>query len=120
MPAPAVPAVEAEVRTEVRVPQTPRDHLELAALYLKAAAENRQRGEALRKSWAVEIKRQTPFPNKSGIEFPWLTRLKRQAQEEITQADDAGAAAERAGEYHRLRARELEGLEFATLTEGRR
>lgn len=116
-PSAVLPADEA-VQTQgaaVRVPQSPQDHVELAGLYQRLAAQQRGRAESLRKSWAAEIKRQTPFPNKAGVEFPWLTRLKRQAQEEISRAESEAAEAGRFADYHRMRAKELEGLEFTTL-----
>ncbi|MGH7419357.1 MAG: hypothetical protein ACREKB_16415, partial [Candidatus Rokuibacteriota bacterium] len=94
---------------------SPQDHLDLAALYQKAAVEHRARAAAARKSLAAELRSLSSFPNKSGVEFPWVTKVKREAQAEISQAETAAAEAERSADYHRMRARELEGLEFATL-----
>ena len=114
----AVSRAEEAVQTQgadVRVPQSPQDHAELAGLYQRLATQERGQADSLRKSWAAEIKRQTPFPNKAGVEIPWLTRLKRQAQEEISRAESEAAEAERSADYHRMRAKELEGLEFVTL-----
>lgn len=100
---------------EVRVPQSPTDHLELAALYQKVADEQRRKADSLRKSWTAEIQKRTPFPNKGGVEFPWIAKLKKQAQAEISQAEAAEEEAGRFAGYHRMRAKELEGLEFAHL-----
>lgn len=115
--APLASAVEAPVpdAAQVRIPQSPQDHVDLADLYDKQAFYQRTKARALRRSWAARIQRDSVFPNKSGTEFPWVTRLKRQAQAEISRADALVAEAERSADYHRMRARELEGLEFATL-----
>jgi hypothetical protein len=100
---------------DVRVPQSPQDHAELAGLYQRLAAQQRGRAESLRKALAAQIQRIAVLPNKTGVESPWVTKVKREAQPEISQAETVAAEAERSANYHRMRAKELEGLEFAML-----
>jgi hypothetical protein len=102
-------------RPDVRLPQSPQDHAELAGLYQKLAAQQRGRAESFRKSLAAQIQRIAVAPNKTGVESPWVAKLKREAHPEISEAETAAAEAERSAEYHRMRAKELAGLEFATL-----
>ena len=102
-------------RGEVRVPQTAKDHFELAALYERF--ENQQRAEAtsLRTSLETELRRLAVPPNKTGSEFPWVTKVKRQMEPKIGAAEQTAKDAQRAADYHRFRAKEVEGLEFAKL-----
>jgi hypothetical protein len=100
---------------DVRVPQSPQDHAELAGLYQRLAAQQREHADSLRKSLAAQIQRIAVAPNKTGVESPWVAKVKREAHPEISEAETAAAEAERSTEYHRMRAKELAGLEFATL-----
>ena len=113
----ALGATPAEAQgQDVRVPQTAQDHLELAALYERVAVHSRGEADSVRKSLQTELRRLASFPNKTGSEFPWVTKLKRAAQPKIDAAEKAAEVAARSADYHRLRAKEVEGLEFATLT----
>lgn len=113
--APGTTPAEAQGQ-EVKLPRSAQDHLELAALYERVAVQNRGEADSVRKSLQTGLRRLASFPNKTGHEFPWVTKLKREAQPKLDAAEKAAAAAERSADYHRLRAKEVEGLEFATLT----
>lgn len=108
------PAVLAQ-GAEARMPQSSQDHVELAGLYQRLAAKQRAHAESLRISLSEQIKRLAVAPNKTGVELPWVTKVKREAQPEISRAETAAGQAERSAEYHLMRAQELAGLEFATL-----
>ena len=110
------PVASAAQNQAVRVPQSAKDHQELAALYERVAVQDREEAGRVRKSLQAELARAALVPNKTGIEFPWVTRIKRNAQSKISAADQRANEAERAAEYHRARANEIEGLEFAKLT----
>ena len=110
------PVTAAAQNQAVRVPQSAKDHQELAALYEKVAVQGREEANRVRKSLQTELGRAASFPNKTGIEFPWVRRVKREAQSRMAAADQRANEAERAAEYHRARANEVEGLEFARLT----
>ena len=99
----------------VRLPRSAQDHLELATLYRTLGAQNRGEAEAMRQVLVAELRQVAQFPNKSGTEFPWVARLRRNAQPAIDQAERAAADADRLAEYHALRAKETEGREFETL-----
>lgn len=97
-------------------PWSAQDHLQLAALYRTVGAQNRAEAAAKRRALAAELRRAARFPNKSGREFPWVARLRRNAQPAIDQAEKAAADADRRAEYHALRAMETDGREFESLT----
>lgn len=101
---------------DVRVPQSADDHAALAGLYAKVAAQDRERAAALRRSLADDLQRTSRFPSKTGVERPSVVRIRREAQARIEEAQSAAAEAERFAAYHRMRAKELEGLEFAHVT----
>lgn len=103
-----------EQAPDVRVPQSAQDHLELAVLYEHVVQQERAQASNRRKLLSEELRR-AAFPNKSGVELPWIVKIRRQGQSEIDRAEKAAADAQRSAEYHRMRAKELEGREFATL-----
>lgn len=99
----------------VRVPRTPEDHLELAQRYSSLAGKERQRAESLRASLARDLERFAVPPNKTGRDYPWVAKRKQEGEQQISHAAAAAAEAQRFAEFHRMRAKEIEGLEFATL-----
>jgi hypothetical protein len=100
----AVPTVQAE---EVKVPTTVEDHQALAKEYQAKAVEYRKEAqrhrdmyEAYKKSTASSPKNPAP---------PSVVKMQQHCQVLAKDADALAAAAEKAAEFHLLRAKELQG-----------
>jgi hypothetical protein len=92
---------------EVKVPETAADHMALAKQYAdKAAAyhaeaeNHRKMSEAYKKSVATSPK------NPSN---PWAMKMQRHCMAFVKDAEKLAADAQKAADYHTLRAKELEG-----------
>lgn len=99
--------ISVAVAEDVKVPVTVADHTALAKHYAdKAAAykaeadSHRKMAEAYKKSVATTPK--AP-PN------PFVTKMERHCQALAKDADKLAADAQKAADYHTLRAKELEG-----------
>ena len=103
----ACPPSEAE-RT-AKPPLTIEGHLALVERYKRRAAEYRQEAGDHRKMLAGYRRDAAVFPNKTGREFPWFTKLRQHCEGYIQRADALAHEAERFAEFHRMRARELQG-----------
>jgi hypothetical protein len=93
---------------EIQVPTTSEDHLALAktyqekaALYRKEAAYHRQMFEAYKKS--------VPTAGKAPGQNPWVLKMQKHCQMLTKDADKLASDAEKAAEFHTLRAKELQG-----------
>lgn len=91
-----------------KVPASAADHLALAksyqdkaASYKKEAAEHRTMAEEYKKSAAPGVK--------GGPENPWVKKMEAHCRAIATDAEKLAADAEKAAEYHTLRAKELQG-----------
>jgi hypothetical protein len=100
----SVPTTQAE---DVKVPSTVEDHLALASEYKAKAAEYRKEAqrhrdmyEAYKKSTASSPK--TPPPAS-------VVKMREHCQMLAKDADKLASDAEKAAEYHELRAKELQG-----------
>jgi hypothetical protein len=72
-----------------------------ANAYRKEAAEHRAMAEAYRKS--------VPGPTKGGIENPWAKKMEAHCNAIVVDAERLAADADKAAEFHTLRAQELKG-----------
>lgn len=92
---------------DYKVPTTAAEHLALAqqykekaAAYQAEAAEHRKMAEAYKKSVATVPK--SP-PN------PWVTKMEKHCNALAKDADKLASDAQKAADYHELRAKELTG-----------
>ncbi len=99
----SIPTTQAQ---EVKVPATVDDHLALAKMYEEKATSYRKEAEyhhqmfeAYKKSVATSPK----TPN------PWVTKMQKHCQMLAKDAEKMAKDADSAAEYHRLRAKELQG-----------
>ncbi len=106
------PAGSATAKTEEaarKVPQTVEDHLALVERYRAQAAAYRKEADVHRETLAGYRRRVAAFPNKSGHEFGWFTELRQRCEGYIRRLEALADEAERFAEFHRMRARELQG-----------
>ena len=92
-----------------KVPQTVEDHLALVERYRCKAAEHHKEADEHRKMLAGYRSDMATIPNKMGREFPWFTKLREHCEGYIRRADALASEAERFAEFHRMRAKELQG-----------
>lgn len=90
-------------------PLTVEEHLALVERYKRRAAEYRKEADDHRKMLAGYRRDAAVLPNKTGREFPWFTKLRQRCEGYIQRADALADEAERFAEFHRMRARELQG-----------
>ncbi len=90
-------------------PLTVEGHLALVERYKRKAAEYRKEADDHRKMLAGYRRDAAVFPNKTGREFPWFTKLRQRCEGYIQRADTLADESERFAEFHRMRARELQG-----------
>jgi hypothetical protein len=94
---------------EVKVPQTTAEHEAMAkqyrdqaAQYKKVADDHRAMAEAYKKTIAMPV-------SKGGIKNPWLAKMEKHCGMLAKDADKLAADAEKAADYHTMRAKELQG-----------
>jgi len=94
---------------EAKVPETAADHQALAkqykdeaAQFKKVADEHRAMAEAYKKSFAAPA-------SKAGQKNPWVAKMEKHCAMLAKDADKVAADAEKAAEFHTLRAKEVEG-----------
>jgi hypothetical protein len=92
---------------DVKVPETTADHMALAKQYTEKAAayraeadNHRKMSEAYKKSVAASPK------NPSN---PWAVKMEKHCMAFVKDAEKLAADAQKAADYHTLRAKELEG-----------
>lgn len=93
---------------EMKIPQTPRDHRELAERYQKKAAEYRQEIEMHKKMLADFSKTVARNPKDTG-ENPYIRKMRLHCEKYIKATASAAQEAEEMAKFHTFRARELEG-----------
>lgn len=94
---------------EAKVPTTAAEHEALAkqykdqaAQYKKVSDDHKAMAEAYKKSVAMPVE-------KGGKKNPWLTKMEKHCEVLSKDADKMAADAEKAADYHTLRAKELQG-----------
>ena len=93
---------------EVKIPQTARDHLDLAERYQKKATEYRQESEMHKKMLAEYSNRVARIP-KDTSENPYIRKMRIHCEKYINAAEALAREADEMAKYHTFRARELEG-----------
>jgi len=94
----------------VKAADTQAEHLALADGYRKRTAAYREDAATHRQMLAT-YKKQVAIPadGKTGIENPWIKRMRVHCEEYIRDADRLAADSEKFAEFHTMRAGELEG-----------
>jgi hypothetical protein len=93
---------------EIRIPQTPQDHRDLAERYQQKAAGYREEVEAHKKMLAEYSKRVARNPKDPG-ENPYIRKMRVHCEKYINATESAAREAEEMAKFHTFRARELEG-----------
>ncbi len=93
---------------QAKVPESAADHLALAktdqekaAAYRKEAADHKAMAEAYKKS--------IPSGTKAAGENPWAKKMEAHCKAIATDAEKLAADADKAAEFHTMRAKELQG-----------
>ena len=94
---------------DVKIPQTTAEHEAMAkqykdqaAQYKKVADDHRAMAEAYKKTIAMPV-------SKGGQKNPWLAKMEKHCAALAKDADKLAADAEKAADYHSMRAKELQG-----------
>lgn len=93
---------------QTAIPQTAADHLALAQSYHAKAITYRKEA-ADHRAMADEYKKSAAGPTKSGGENPWAKKMEAHCRAIMTDAEKMANDADRAAEYHKLRAKEMQG-----------
>jgi hypothetical protein len=103
-------AAKTETTDAVRPLDTPSEHLALADGYRKKTTAYREDAAAHRQMLA-DYKTQVAVPTdaKTGIENPWLKKMRVHCEEYIRDADKLAANSEKFADFHTMRAAELQG-----------
>ena len=100
-------AAQAESTYKMKVPESAKDHSEMAEHYQKVAAETREDIEMHKKMLADFVKTVASNP-KSG-ENPYAKEMRLHCEKYIKAAEDLAAEADASAKFHTLRAKEVEG-----------
>lgn len=92
---------------DVKAPETAAEHEALAKTYQEKAATYRKEAE-WHKSMAAAYAKRNP-DNKGGARNPWNAKMQKHCQQLSSQADKLAKDAEKAAEFHTLRAKETQG-----------
>ncbi|MGZ3405439.1 MAG: hypothetical protein ACXVDD_24815 [Polyangia bacterium] len=93
---------------QTKMPESAADHLALAKSYQeKAAAYHKEAAE--HKAMAEAYKKSVPGPTKAAGENPWAKKMEAHCRAIEADAEKLAADAEKAAEFHKLRAKELQG-----------
>jgi hypothetical protein len=94
---------------DAKIPQTTAEHEAMAkqykdqaAQYKKVADDHRAMAEAYKKTIAMPV-------SKGGQKNPWLAKMEKHCATLAKDADKLAADAEKAADYHAMRAKELQG-----------
>lgn len=96
------------VNAETKIPESAADHLALAKTYQEKAATYRKEA-AEHRAMADAYKKTVPGPTKTGGENPWAKKMEMHCRAIATDADKLATDAQKAAEFHTLRAKELQG-----------
>ena len=92
---------------EAKVPATAADHEALAKQYKEQAAQYKKVGDEHRDMAAAYAKAHPD--SKGGVKNQWNEKMKKHCEMLSKDADKLAADAEKAADYHTLRAKELQG-----------
>jgi hypothetical protein len=94
---------------EVKIPETAAEHEAAAKTYKEEAAQNRKVA-ADHRAMAEAYKKRIQYPvSKGGIKNPWLEKMEKHCALLAQDAEKLAADAEKAAQFHMMRAEELEG-----------
>lgn len=93
---------------EMKIPQTAKDHYELAERYQKKAAEYREEITMHKKMLAEYSKRVAKNPKDPG-ENPYIKKMRLHCEKYIRAAENLEQEAAEMAKFHTFRAKELEG-----------
>ena len=103
-------ADKTETIATVKVPTTREDHLALADGYRKKAVAYREDATTHRQMLDAYKKQvATPMDAKTGLENPWIKKMRLHCEEYIRDAERLAVSAEKFAEFHTMRAAELQG-----------
>jgi hypothetical protein len=92
---------------EMKVPETARDHHEMAEHYQKVAAQTRE-DVAMHKKMLADFTKGVAANPKSG-ENPYAKQMRQHCEKYIKSAEALATEADASANFHALRAKELEG-----------
>ena len=93
---------------ETKIPESAADHLALAKSYQEKAATYRKEA-ADHRAMADAYKKGTPGAAKGGGGNPWAKKMEAHCRAIATDADKLAADADKAAEFHTMRAKEVQG-----------
>lgn len=93
---------------EPKMPESAADHLALAKSYQEKAVAYRKEA-AEHKAMAESYKKSVPGPSKGTGENPWAKKMEAHCRAIEKDAEKLATDAEKAAEFHTLRAKELQG-----------
>jgi hypothetical protein len=93
---------------EIKIPQTAKDHYELAERYQKKAAEYRAEIDMHKKMLAEYSKGVAKNPKDTG-ENPYIKKMRLHCEKYIRAAENLEREAAEMAKFHTFRAKELEG-----------
>jgi hypothetical protein len=92
---------------EMKVPATTAEHEALAKQYREEAAQYKKVGDEHRAMAAAYAKEHPD--SKGGVKNPWNAKMQKHCEALSKDADKLAVDAEKAADYHSLRAKELQG-----------
>ena len=97
------------VADDVKLPQTPAEHEAMAKQYKDQAAQYKKVADDHR-AMAAAYKKTIAMPeSKTGQKNPLLVKMEKHCAALAKDADKLAADAEKAADYHTMRAKELQG-----------
>jgi hypothetical protein len=102
-----VTAAGAARADEAKVPETSAEHEAMAKTYQDKAASYRKEAE-WHKAMAAAYGKAHP-DSKGGVKNPWNTKMQKHCQAMVATAEKLATEAEKAADFHNLRAKELQG-----------
>ena len=93
---------------EMKVPETAKDHYEMAAHYQKIETQTHQEVE-MHKKMLTEFSRGVAKGPKDPNENPYIKKMRLHCEEYIKAAESLAREAGESARFHTLRAKELEG-----------
>lgn len=100
-------AHDVKVSETVKVPETVADHLALAKDYTEKAASYKAEAEHHRKM--AEAYKASVATMPKAPPNPWAKKMEKHCMALVKDAEKLAADAQKAADFHRLRAKELEG-----------
>ena len=92
---------------DVKIPVTTADHEVLAKSYQEKAASYRKESDSHKEMAAAYGKAHAD--SKGGVKNPWNQKMQKHCQAMATAAEKLAKEAEKAAEFHTLRAKETQG-----------